>query len=309
MSILEKVGIFLYVLAQGASNRAVQERFQHSGETVSRVFHEVLKAMIQFSMNLIKPRDHTISRTPDEILNDERYMPYFKDCIGAIDGTHVLACVKEKDIVRFIGRKGVPTQNIMAVCSFDMLFTFVLAGWEGTAHDSRLFRYAINKKEIKFPKPPPGKYYLVDAGYPQIEGYLAPYKGTRYHLPDFQRGGRPKGQKETFNRWHSSLRCCIERTFGVWKARWRILRAMPSYAFTTQRDIVIASMALHNYIRRNTLGDPGFDRLDANPDFVPYDSLNSSDDVDTNENHEETGATQMNVLRDHIASNLFRDKN
>ncbi|WCJ24493.1 hypothetical protein M5689_006451 [Euphorbia peplus] len=203
-------------------------------KTASRIFHEVLRVMIQFSIYLIKPKDQTFATTPAEILNDERYMPYFKDCIGAIDGTHVLACVNEKEIVRFIGRKGMATQNIMAACSFDMLFTFVLAGWEGTAHDSRLFQYAINKKEINFPKPPPGKYYL--------------------------------------------------------------------------RDIVVASMALHNYIRKNTLGDPGFDRLDVYPDFVPFDSLSSSDDVDTNENREESGSTQMNVLRDQIAFTLFRDK-
>jgi len=31
MSVIEKVGMFLYTLALGASNREVQERFQHSG--------------------------------------------------------------------------------------------------------------------------------------------------------------------------------------------------------------------------------------------------------------------------------------
>ena len=40
-----------------------------------------------------------------------------------------------------------------------------------------------------------GKYYLVDAGYPQMKGYLGPYKGERYHLPDFQRGRQPSGKK------------------------------------------------------------------------------------------------------------------
>ena len=49
------------------------------------------------------------------------------------------ACVEKENIIRFIGRKGVPTQNIMAACSFDMQFIFVMAGWEGTTHDGRLF--------------------------------------------------------------------------------------------------------------------------------------------------------------------------
>ena len=66
------------------------------------------------------------------------------------------AYVEEENIVRFIGRKGVSTQNIMAAYSFDMQFIFVMAGWKGTTHDGRLFQYAIQKKELNFPKPPPG---------------------------------------------------------------------------------------------------------------------------------------------------------
>ena len=48
------------------------------------------------------------------------------------------------------------------------------------------------------------KYYLVDARYPQMDGYLGPYKGERYHLPDFRRGSQPTGHKEVFNHAHSS---------------------------------------------------------------------------------------------------------
>lgn len=60
---------------------------------------------------------------------------------------------------------------------------------------------------------------MVDAGYPQMRGYLGPYKGERYHLPHFHRGDEPTGHKEIFNHAHSSLRGIIERTFGVWKKK------------------------------------------------------------------------------------------
>ncbi|XP_021687091.2 uncharacterized protein LOC110669657 [Hevea brasiliensis] len=281
----------------------------HSGETVSRNFHEVLKAMLCLSIDIIKPDALNAQNILPEILNDDRYMPHFKDCIGAIDGTHVSACVQEENLIRFIGRKGVPTQNIMAACSFDMQFTFVMAGWEGTAHDGRLFQYAINKQNLNFPKPLPGKYYVVDAGYQQIEGYLAPYKGTRYHLPDFQRGVRPRGLKEIFNCWHSSLRCCIERTFGVWKARWKILRTIPPYSFYVQRDMVVVSMALHNYIRRKALADPAFERLDKSLNFIPPDIFRDADDIQAEKSSQESGALQMNALRDQIACSLMLANN
>jgi hypothetical protein len=39
---------------------------------------------------------------------------------------------------------------------FDMQFTFVWAGWEGSAHDTRIFLEAIDNPRIKFPKPPEG---------------------------------------------------------------------------------------------------------------------------------------------------------
>ncbi|KAJ9134984.1 hypothetical protein P3X46_032211 [Hevea brasiliensis] len=284
MTILEKVGMFLY----------------HSGETVSRSFHEVLKVMMCLSIDMIKPIDPTFSNIPPETLNDDRYMPHFKDCIGAIDGTHMSAYVQEENLIQFIGRKGVPTQNIMAAYSFDMQFTFVMAGWEGTAHDGRLFQYAINKQNLNFPKPPPGKYYVVDAGYQQMEGYLAPYKGTRYHLPNFQRGGRPRGLKEIFIRWHSSLRCCIERTFGVWKARWKILQTIHS---SCVNDI------LHNYIRRKALADPPFEQLDKSPKFIPPDIFRDADDIQVEESSQESGALQINALRDQIAYNLILANN
>jgi hypothetical protein len=33
-----------------------------------------------------------------------------------------------------------------------------------------------------------GKYYLIDSGYPNRKGFLAHYKGQRYHVPEFQGG-------------------------------------------------------------------------------------------------------------------------
>jgi len=41
----------------------------------------------------------------------------------------------------------------MAACSFDMQFMFVWAGWEGSAHDTRIFLEAIDNSNIKFSKP------------------------------------------------------------------------------------------------------------------------------------------------------------
>ena len=66
-----------------------------------------------------------------------------QDCVGAIDGTHVRASVPPEIQGRFRGRKDGTTQNVLAAISFDLKFTYVLAGWEGSAHDSRVLNDAF----------------------------------------------------------------------------------------------------------------------------------------------------------------------
>jgi hypothetical protein len=58
--------------------------------------------------------------------------------------------------ISYLGRKGVPTQNVMAACDFDLLFTFVMVGWKSAAHDTRIFLDGIRTNSVNFPKPPPG---------------------------------------------------------------------------------------------------------------------------------------------------------
>ncbi len=52
------------------------------------------------------------------------------------------------------------TQNVMAACDFDMCFTFVNAGWEGTATDLRILLHCVHNKGLNFPQAPKGKQLL-----------------------------------------------------------------------------------------------------------------------------------------------------
>jgi len=115
-----------------------------------------------------------------------------------------------------------------------------------------------------------GKYYVVDAGYPNRPAYLSPYKGERYHVPEWRRGPTPRGEQE-FNHLHSSIRNMVERSFGVWKMKWRIVLKMPSYPMNKKKMIVAAPMCLHDFIRENhgQFDDKDFRKCDRNPDYVP----------------------------------------
>ena len=62
---------------------------------------------------------------------------------------------------QYMSRKGKTTQNVLAICDFDMRFTFVLAGWPGSVHDMRVFNDATTKYSHLFPHPPPGIFLQI----------------------------------------------------------------------------------------------------------------------------------------------------
>ncbi|KAK9034396.1 hypothetical protein V6N11_050563 [Hibiscus sabdariffa] len=186
-----------------------------------------------------------VESTPPEIRNSPRFYPYFKDCVGALDGTHVRASVPLSIQGRFRSRKGGTTQNVLAAITFDLKFAYVLAGWEGSAHDSRVLTDALRRpRGFNIPE---GKYYLADAGYGIRNGIISPYRGVRYHLKEFS-DHRPENAKELFNLRHSSLRTTVERVFGILKKRFRVLDAEPFWDFQTQVDVVLACTIIHNHI-------------------------------------------------------------
>ena len=153
--------MFLWSCAHGHSNHNVQSRFQHYGETVSRKFAEVLKSLIAFSKDTIQPLDHQFKEIPRKIREDYRFWPHFKGAIAATDVTHIRAVITPKENeIPYICRKGYATQNVMAICNFDMLFTFIQVGWEGSAHDTHILTVALEryKNSNIFPYPPQGMF-------------------------------------------------------------------------------------------------------------------------------------------------------
>ncbi|PKU60576.1 hypothetical protein MA16_Dca023734 [Dendrobium catenatum] len=151
----EVLAITLYILGHNESIRSTCERFQHSTETTSRFFYNGLQALVRLSMEIIAHVDKFFHDIPEKIINDTRYMPFFKDCIGVIEGTYVDACIPVEEQVAYIERHHSPTQNVMAACDFNMCFTFVSPGWEGSAYDARIFKHAVMDPKYNFLAPPP----------------------------------------------------------------------------------------------------------------------------------------------------------
>jgi hypothetical protein len=82
-------------------------------------------------------------------------------------------------------QKNQVSQNVLAVCSMDMEFLYILPGWEGSTADSQVFENAWNSDFII----PVGRYYLADAGYANSDSLLVPYRGVWYHIKEWASGG------------------------------------------------------------------------------------------------------------------------
>jgi hypothetical protein len=193
----------------------------------------------------------------------------------------------------------------MIACNFDLNFTFISSGWEGSATDARVLRSAL----LKGFQVPEGKFYLVDGGYANTPSFLAPYRGVRYHLKEFGRGQhRPRDYKELFNHRHAVLRNHIERAIGVLKKRFPILKVGTHHPIENQVKIPVAAAVFHNFIRKMN-GNEGW--LDFQPDNISPEDFVDLPEGDSQYNNDVFSFTSQidngNALRDMIAMSMWND--
>ncbi|CAA0842090.1 Unknown protein, partial [Striga hermonthica] len=149
-------------------------------------------------------------------------------CLGALDGTYIPVRVPSHMHGRYRNRKTSICVNVLGVCNREMNFSYVLTGWEGSAADSRVLRDAVHRNG-----------------------------GLRVPIDDFGDGNRaPTNYRELFNLRHARARNVIERSFGVLKMRWAVLRSKTFFSIATQNKIILACCLLQNYIRASMNVDP-----------------------------------------------------
>jgi hypothetical protein len=101
---------------------------------------------------VIRPLDYTYVVLPELL----EYAPFFDGYIGAMDNTHIDVIVDEEVRDDHINRHGDTTQNVLAMCDFNMWFVYIATGTEGSAHDMR-----VKKKAELDPYFPPPTTRLV----------------------------------------------------------------------------------------------------------------------------------------------------
>ena len=105
---------------------------------------------------------------------------------------------------------------------------------------------------------------------------------------------------------HSQVQGAIECAFGLCKARWKILGNMPPFTLKTQNQIIVACMAIHNFIQRNDKSDGEFDSLDEDNENIDSDEDESEVDpsITTWEEPDAQSTLQMERFRESL-KNMF----
>ncbi|XP_039782143.1 putative nuclease HARBI1 isoform X1 [Panicum virgatum] len=248
---MEALGLYIWTCAHGAGVRECRDRFERSLDTISRKTSKLAEIMFRWAQTVLVPADRHYTQVSSELAE---YAPWFDGCIGAIDGTHIPVEVNQEARVDFINRDGEVSINVCAIVDMHGRFTYVGAGKAGACHDMAVLQDC--QADQRFPHPPPGRYYLADSGYMEQQGYMTPFRDTRYHRSHFRGVDvRTLDRHEKFNYIHSKLRNIIERRFGHLKERWHILEGVPFFRREKQAWIIISCFAMENYLWLRQYGD------------------------------------------------------
>ncbi|GIY40109.1 protein ALP1-like [Caerostris darwini] len=204
----------------------------------------------------------------------------FPNCIGAIDGKHVLIQAPPNTGSQYHNYKGGFSIILLASVDADYKFVLVDIGSEGHNSDGGVFRHsvisqAIECNQLNIPNSaalPSTKtvmpfVFVGDEAFPLKNYLMRPFPGNALSK-----------ERRIFNYRLSRARRCVENAFGIMAARFRIFRKPITTSVETCKAIVAANVCLHNFLKladdampplKRRYCPPGFsDTLSPNGDTI-----------------------------------------
>ena len=196
----------------------------------------------------------------------------YPNCIGAIDGKHVVIQAPHNSGSQFFNYKGTFSLVLMAFVDADYKFTFVDIGDYGSQSDGAVFKNSnFGQKFINGELDTPGPKGL--AHYPQ-DGVLPHCIVSDEAFPccmDLMRP-YPRGRAQNMLPWPhrifnfklSRARHISENAFGILVQRWRLFNLRLNLMPENVDLIIMACVVLHNFLTRDRDIPALYQRL--NPD-------------------------------------------
>ncbi|CAI6357754.1 unnamed protein product [Macrosiphum euphorbiae] len=208
-----------------------------SSSTMNRIVHKVSCAIALLRSQYIHFPDNPeeIRRTQLEFYRRAK----FPRVVGAIDCTHIKLWQSPggDTAERFRNRKGYYSLNVQAICNANLEVMDVVARYDGSTHDSRIFRES--KRRALFEQGVYGDALLVgDSGYACTSYMMTPLHEC--HTP----------AEQLYNESQIRTRNPIERFFGVWKRRFPVMALGLRVKLKRVFPIITATLVLNNIARR-----------------------------------------------------------
>lgn len=176
------------------------------------------------------------------IQNDFYHRWNFSNCLGAIDGKHVLIRCPSRSGSEYFNYKNSFSVILMAVADANYCFTYIDVGTNGRVNDARAFSKSSLYKALKMNilQIPTEGVFVADDAFPLRTDILKPYSRT---------GNLTETQK-VFNYRLSRARRIVENAFGILTSRFRVYEKLIPLAIQTVPKLDKATCSLHNWLQK-----------------------------------------------------------
>lgn len=186
----------------------------------------------------------------------------FPNCIGAIDGKHINITPPASCGSWYYNYKGSHSIILLAACNANYEFTFVDLGRNGRVSDAGVWGNCSLRSNIENGLchiPPPVQLSSSNVKLPYV--FLADdaFPLSTYMQKPFPFKNQTEDQRIFCYRL-SRARRTIENAFGILSSKFRVLKTVINLQPETVVKVVKACLVLHNYIRRQRIGNAADER-------------------------------------------------
>ena len=245
----EKLTMTLRYLATGDAQQTITCSYRTGVSTFSNLIQPVCEAIWDYvGSDYVKMPDSVQEWRSIGLEFENKWN--FPQCLGAIDGKHVVIQCPPNSGSDFYNYKGTFSLVLLAVVDADYKFIMVDIGDKGRFSDAGIFANSNLGHFVKANRgfPPPNLLpqtqdavpfvFVGDAAFPLRENLMRPFPGRNLDQ-----------RRRVFNYRLSRARRVVENAFGILATRWRILRRPIIAKPEKVESIVKATVALHNYLK------------------------------------------------------------
>uniref|UniRef100_A0A671KRG4 DDE Tnp4 domain-containing protein n=1 Tax=Sinocyclocheilus anshuiensis TaxID=1608454 RepID=A0A671KRG4_9TELE len=239
ISARDRLAVCLRYLATGDSYKTVYLNYRLGKSTVATIIPEVCDTIWKKLQPLYMPIPSTDWRKIADGFQERWQSP---NCIGSLDGKHVVIQAPSNSGSTFYNYKGGFSIVLMALVDHKYGFTIIDVGGHGSNSDGGIFAQSALGKAIKNynlaipqPRPLPGfsqpihHVIVADEAFPLSQNIIRIYN---YRL--------------------SGARRVVENSFGILASKWEVYQRRIKLQPQNVDKVIKATCVLHNYIIKTT---------------------------------------------------------